>query len=605
MGSGKISLIDYKEPTALKVVLKDEKGIDTKGHLDIVISTFPLVKFKVKLLELRNLESKTEVSWPDPYVVIKQGKNPLFKSKPKTNSRSCLINEEFFIEKFTQRLPLVFDVFDDNIFQDKLLGTVEVPLNYLYLTDSIPTEKSYFISFDLFQTLTFSITPIEFSQNTEEYRKKEEKFELDFKTTVKEKYRKEMDLRRKHSKVSKYYLELLSALDIFNIEQKINKLSDLFEEINQKEKSKIKKRNRNNFEESVIQLVSDIVFLLSKGFIQTKQDEKAHQLLIKAEIDFTSQQITHLLDRLILKERKDFYFKNFFKYHTPEKYNGNKYLSSIYLPIVGMYFSWVVYQHSPRWMFERVFDETVDKRLEGLGKWIVKNEIHTEAYFINFHCLFAVCEEYGTVVCAVRGTEFDINDRKLETIIGWVANFEIEMENLPQVKGAKIHKGFLQQYLSSKVEIMIQIEEYLKKDYQVLLTGHSQGAGISGIIALDCSLKFPNYMKQIHHHTFGQPRLGNEIFAKYMNENFKDAKRFFTQYNQDSDMVSTVPPENFNYHHYGTDHKIVSNPKYYGNPNKIPGIEYEYDVVKDLHKFMSHGQQVYLDGLIDEIKLTK
>jgi hypothetical protein len=46
----------------------------------------------------------------------------------------------------------------------------------------------------------------------------------------------------------------------------------------------------------------------------------------------------------------------------------------------------------------------------------------------------------------------------------------------------------------------------------ILTTGHSLGAALTTISALELSKKFPNRVKEIHN--FGCPRIGNEELAK-------------------------------------------------------------------------------------------
>lgn len=599
MGVCKIPLKDYYEPTDIKIQLEERNGEKLESSLNLTICTSTFVKFKLEVVDVRNLDIKTDISWPDPYVVVREGNSQLFKTKTHVNERSCLFYEQLKVDTFSLRESLIFEVWDYNILtKDKLIGLLEVPIRSLFLKDGVRTEKSYPINHGLNQTLTFAITPDGFSLDKEENLQKQEIFEKKLKQKVEQRYQKDIEFRRKNQYVSKYYLELQNALNISNFNERMNKLIKIYEEVDHKEKGRVQKRRRPN-EEATIQFVTDLVIITSKGYLDIGEIDKAKELLHRAELDFPSHQISHFLDELILKDKKDYYYIGYYKIHLPQPYKGD-YLSIDRLPIVAMFFSWVVYEQRPRWMFDRLFDASVDKRLTNLGKWRVKNEIDVESYFINFHCIFAVSEDYGTVVCAVRGTEND-EKRSLEDLIGWVTDFDITFENYPLVNGAKIHKGYLQQYLSAKFEVLTQIGEYLNNGYNLVLTGHSQGAGIAGIITLECVFKFPQFMKNIFHYTFGEPKIGNEIFANYMNSKYREIIRFYTIYKNDKDIVTTVPPKILEYHHYGKEHAIKANPKYYGNPHKIPGIEYEYTVIKGLNSLMEHGQEVYMDGLIDEM----
>jgi predicted lipase len=46
----------------------------------------------------------------------------------------------------------------------------------------------------------------------------------------------------------------------------------------------------------------------------------------------------------------------------------------------------------------------------------------------------------------------------------------------------------------------------------ILNTGHSLGAALTSISAVELNKKFPNKVKEIHN--FGCPRIGNEELAK-------------------------------------------------------------------------------------------
>lgn len=591
MGKSSIPLEEINEPRNMEVELVDKDGINGCGVLHIVISVTPLLKLTIGLKEIRNLE-KTEISWPDPYVIVKKGTKHLYKTKIYHNQRSSLIEEEFTVEKIQKSSHIIFEVYDDNLVKDKLIGIVEVPLQNLVLKDSVPREMSLSINYDLYQTLTFTLKSEGYSQDSKEYFISENEFETSYQEKVKEKYKKEMDKRRQHSHVSKPYFALLEALELKDLNERVKKLKNIYDEFEEKEKN-IRKLNRTEKEEATIQFISDSVFSLSKAYLELGKKDEAKELMIRADLYFCSPLITHRLDKLMLKDRKDYYFKNFNRIHVPKAHEG-QYLPKIYHPVIGMFFSKESYVHDPYKMFEKVYDEFTDKELAGLGQWKVTNEFHTECYFINFHCIFAVNETYGTVACAFRGTEFDFfGERKIETIIGWVTNFDCSLTDYPLIKGAKVHKGFLQQYLSSKVELMSQFEEYLKKGYQLIISGHSQGAGISGILALECALKFPKYLDKIHHHTFGCPRIGNEAFYKFMNENFKESKRFYSTIDLEEDLITTVPPEKLNFYHYGSSHGLKAKSSFFEN------------VLKEYQKVMLHNKTVYMDTILEEFGLIK
>lgn len=593
MGKATIPIKEYTNPTKIQVILEDKNGTKNKnGVLDLIIQITPLLNLKIDILEIRNLEP-TEITWPDPYVIVKKCDEQVFRSLTHTNSKSCLIDEQFKLSKFPQRLSITFEIWDANIVQDELIGCIEVPISEIVLIDSIPVEKSYPINFDLNRTLTISITSFGISQNSEDFYKKDALFELLLSKKVKSKFNKVMDSRRRQSHLKDYYSKLLDAFEEKDDQKMIKKLLYLYNEVEEKEKGQLSNRTKDEKQEATILFISDLVYHLAKFLLQKGEKEKAREILYRSEKEFPHPVITHQIDKLLLNGRKDYYYKNFTKIHTPENQFIEKYLDKSFNTLVAMFFAKESFIHNPRLMFERVYNESTDKELKGLGSWKITNEIHHEGYFINFHCLFSVSEEFGTVVIAVRGTEFDFTGkRKYSTFIGWATNIDIQFSDYSRIQGTKVHKGFLQQYLSSKNEFITQVEEYLKKGYQIIITGHSQGAAISGIIAMDCTIKYSKYINQIYHQPFAQPRVGNDIFAKYMNEKFKDVQRFYTQYQDTIDFVTTVPPEKLYYVHYGKDHKLLANSKFFKDESEN-------------HLVTLHGNETYYEAIINELYKMK
>ena len=87
--------------------------------------------------------------------------------------------------------------------------------------------------------------------------------------------------------------------------------------------------------------------------------------------------------------------------------------------------------------------------------------------------------------------------QKLGGILGpsWLTNFSANKMQVPDnlsMRGALFHKGFLEKYLSARINILAHIQELwktipeeFKKDTRFIITGHSQGAGVAIPAALD------------------------------------------------------------------------------------------------------------------------
>jgi hypothetical protein len=83
----------------------------------------------------------------------------------------------------------------------------------------------------------------------------------------------------------------------------------------------------------------------------------------------------------------------------------------------------------------------------------------------------------------------------------------------------------------------------------ILTTGHSLGAAISAICALELKMRYPTKIVEIHN--FGQPRLGNVHLAKFMHEKLNSIFRVVHH----KDIVPHLPPDlpEFQYHHPSTE----------------------------------------------------
>ena len=132
-------------------------------------------------------------------------------------------------------------------------------------------------------------------------------------------------------------------------------------------------------------------------------------------------------------------------------------------------------------------------------------------------------------------------------------------------KGEKIHHGFLNRYIymKSNLEKIIQKYNALTKDRGWFIAGHSLGGAIATLVAYDQNR---NFTSQPHIYTYGQPRVGNDNFAKKMNKMYEyGAYRVVNS----SDIISFLPPPiwfNKNYYeHAFEEHQFTLNLEQYSN----------------------------------------
>jgi hypothetical protein len=130
----------------------------------------------------------------------------------------------------------------------------------------------------------------------------------------------------------------------------------------------------------------------------------------------------------------------------------------------------------------------------------------------------------------------------------WMKDFEVKKVDYTTFfsgcENCKIHYGFYTSVQNIKNQTLDSIKE-LKKDFpnhEIILTGHSYGAAVSQIMALECLREGI----EVQVYNYGQPRIGNIEYAKFVNLNLKHYWRF----THDRDMVPHLPPvEGFGYEH--------------------------------------------------------
>lgn len=146
-----------------------------------------------------------------------------------------------------------------------------------------------------------------------------------------------------------------------------------------------------------------------------------------------------------------------------------------------------------------------------------------EAYTNNLECiensimvqnLSTDCEVHigakdNIVYIAARGTS-SIKDA--------VHDLQVWRTKCKFLNNTNVHTGFLNQYLSVQSCIHEEIKKHTEENKvkSIVFTGHSLGAAVSTIAALDFKLKNPK--KIVKCITFASPRVGCSKFAKVFNE---------------------------------------------------------------------------------------
>jgi triacylglycerol lipase len=157
---------------------------------------------------------------------------------------------------------------------------------------------------------------------------------------------------------------------------------------------------------------------------------------------------------------------------------------------------------------------------------------------------FLVMGDSEKVFVAFRGTEGKLED--------WTTNAKYHLVNA--LKGA-VHEGFWQATQSIMGDLAQTLDRFCDKGQSLWLTGHSLG----GALAMLATAYFVEQgIQPAGLYTFGQPRVGNNLFAYHFNEQYKRAYRVVCE----GDVVSCVPPQHLGYEHAGAFYHLYQAGKY-------------------------------------------
>ncbi|XP_056172945.1 lipase-like isoform X1 [Syzygium oleosum] len=167
------------------------------------------------------------------------------------------------------------------------------------------------------------------------------------------------------------------------------------------------------------------------------------------------------------------------------------------------------------------------------------------------HCLQAyvgVAKDLNAVVIAFRGTQE-------HSIQNWVEDLYWKQHdiNYPGMPGAMVHRGFYYAYHNTTIrpgilDAVIRAKD-LYGDINVMVTGHSMGGAMASFCGLD--LVVNHEARNVQVLTFGQPRIGNAVFASYYSDRVPNTIRITNGH----DIVPHLPPyysrfPQKTYHHF-------------------------------------------------------
>jgi len=149
-----------------------------------------------------------------------------------------------------------------------------------------------------------------------------------------------------------------------------------------------------------------------------------------------------------------------------------------------------------------------------------------------------------SIFVVFRGTE-------MKSIRDWIQDGDIDIgypfKDQPNVG---IHDGFFDAYSALRPQFLSNLQSLIKSQCQescpIYLTGHSLGAALATVAAVDLS-RLGLTITQLF--TMGSPRVGNSAFAKY----FGSFKISSLRLVNEGDIVPHLPGQAFGYHHIPTE----------------------------------------------------
>ena len=156
----------------------------------------------------------------------------------------------------------------------------------------------------------------------------------------------------------------------------------------------------------------------------------------------------------------------------------------------------------------------------------------------DFDVHYSLRREADTLAITFRGTD---------SLKNWIADFAFWKKTVPYDNTAskiRVHTGFLAAYKSAGVRDVI-LQAVTDDIHYVRVTGHSMGAALSVLCAVDIEYNYPD--KNIEAVLFGCPRVGNGAFRDSYNKRVHKTIRI----ENGNDIVTKVPLAVMGFRHVG------------------------------------------------------
>ena len=169
-----------------------------------------------------------------------------------------------------------------------------------------------------------------------------------------------------------------------------------------------------------------------------------------------------------------------------------------------------------------------------------------------------ITSTFSFVACDKVAQTLYVSFRGTVDLPNWITDFDfVKVPDLIDDPEALVHAGFYRAYNRVRQGILSAVNDALQQQSspcfgssRMVVTGHSLGAALSGLCALDLRKKFKNIPNlHIELNNFGMPRLGNVAFAYA----FPGAVNVSWRMVHQADIVPHLPLQLMGYRHIATE----------------------------------------------------
>jgi len=144
-----------------------------------------------------------------------------------------------------------------------------------------------------------------------------------------------------------------------------------------------------------------------------------------------------------------------------------------------------------------------------VGTYFIYDESHDTNGYVGY------TSSQQTIYVSFRGSE---------SIQNWVDNLDAVLTDYPLCGNCEVHRGFYEAEQASIANVVSQVRALKSQfpSYSVIVTGHSLGAALATLTALDLVNQGVSSVRLFN---FGSPRVGNDEFVAYVDSKLGDRNR--------------------------------------------------------------------------------